>query len=81
MSLLTCSTSVQLQPQGRPIIVLQWINPQKPRDDRRLQLLLDDGVPVCVTPQLLWMKKKANSESSSAVAGYLKTADLLEQMT
>ena len=62
-------------------MVLHWINPQKLRDDRRLQLLPDDGVSVCVTRQLLWIMKKAISESSSAVAGYLKTADPLEQMT
>ena len=71
-SLLTSSTSVQFQPQGMTASVIRWINPQKARDDRRIQFLLDNGVLVCVTPELLRMEKKVISKSFSARQGSVK---------
>ena len=39
------------------------------RDDRWIQFLLDNGVIVCVTPELLWMEKTVISKSFSARQG------------
>ena len=71
-SLLTSRASVQLQPQAMMASVICWINPQKQRDDRRIQFLLDNGVLVSVTPELLWMEKKVILKSFSARQGSVK---------
>ena len=52
--------------------VIRWINPQKQCDDRRIQFLLDNGVLVSVTPELLWMEKKVILKSFSATQGSVK---------